>query len=125
MARYAKDVVRVFQMTNTVLVQPKSSNSDGWAFSGFLITIIPLTIFNGWVLSVVWNWFIPTIFAGAPALTIAQALGLSLVVSTLVTIKNKDSEGKSLGKIVLSALYDSIFRGLLTLGFGLIFHFFV
>jgi len=125
MAKYAKDAERVFQMTYATPVRRQINSSSGWAFSTFLITIVPLTIFNGWVLSVVWNWFIPTTFDGAPVLTIGQALGVSLVVSTLVSVASKDSQGKSFGYTVLYGLIYGVFRGLLFLLLGFIYHFFV
>lgn len=41
-------------------------------------------IFNGWVLSELWKWFIITAFKSAPTLTVIQAIGVILVVN-LVT----------------------------------------
>jgi len=125
MAKYAKGAERAFQMTTATPVQPKSSDSTGWAFSAFLLTVVPLTIFNGLVLSVVWNWFIPSTFDGAPLLSIAQALGVSLVVSTLVSIPSKDTHNKSLGSIVLTALLNGVSRGLLFLVLGFIYQLFI
>jgi hypothetical protein len=39
-------------------------------------------IINGWVLSLLWLWFIVGIF-GLPALSIPQAIGISLIVGFL------------------------------------------
>ena len=54
----------------------------------FIIAAIALLIFaaamivDGWALSIVWNWFIVDIFS-APALSIAEAIGISLVFGIL------------------------------------------
>jgi hypothetical protein len=48
-----------------------------------LFVIMPLSvIFSGYVITVLWDWFIVTTFA-MKALTIPQALGLSLIISYL------------------------------------------
>ena len=126
MAKYAKDAEKVFQMTYASPARSQSNSSGGWALSAFLITVIPLTIFNGWVLSVIWNWFIPTTFDGAPVLTVGQALGVSLVVSSMVSVARKGSrDDKSLGYHVLFGLAFGIVRGLIFLLLGFVYHFFV
>lgn len=56
----------------------------GVVILGFLSLMVVLTIIGGWVLSVMWNWFIPVIFHGAPYLTVSQAIGVSLVVSAFM-----------------------------------------
>ena len=43
---------------------------------------IPSIIWRGYVLTVLWGWFIAGLF-GLPALGVAQAIGLCLVVSYL------------------------------------------
>jgi hypothetical protein len=104
------------------------SNTDGWAFSVWLITIVPVTFFRGWVLSVVWNWFIPKIFHGMPVLTIGQALGLSLVImlftASLPTI-SKELDGKSFGYKLYNIMTSSLLKGAMVLFIGFIYHFFV
>lgn len=45
-----------------------------------LTSIIASTIWRGYVLSILWGWFIVTAF-GAKPLTIAAAIGVSCVVS--------------------------------------------
>lgn len=44
----------------------------------FLLMIVPLTLYRGWILLNLWNWFI--IPLGAPHITMAHALGISLVI---------------------------------------------
>jgi hypothetical protein len=48
-------------------------------------------ILGGWVLSVMWQWFIVPAF-DAPALTIGQAIGLSLIISSLQVKHAKESD---------------------------------
>lgn len=122
-------------MTSNLIRTPVRpySGTGGWAFSVWLITIVPITIWRGWVLSVVWNWFIPKTFHGAPVLTIGQALGVALVVSVLtygigVTASNgssKDVQGKSMLFLVGTSLVTSLLFGALYLLLGFIYHFFV
>tara|TARA_Y100000034_G_scaffold48390_1_gene59756 strand:+ start:7165 stop:7476 length:312 start_codon:yes stop_codon:yes gene_type:complete len=46
---------------------------------GGLGMIISLSIIHGWVLTYLWAWFVVPIFS-VPELTIAQAMGLSLII---------------------------------------------
>ena len=51
-------------------------------FTVFVFTVIIGTIFEGYVLSVLWQWFIvPAV--GLPAISVVQAIGIALVVSLL------------------------------------------
>jgi hypothetical protein len=42
------------------------------------IIIVPLAIWNGAVISILWGWFIVPL--GAPPLTVAHAIGVSLLI---------------------------------------------
>ncbi len=54
-----------------------------------------LSAVNGWVLSVLWNWFIPVIFEGAPRLGIGAAMAVALIVRMLTfQIQRNSKEGK-------------------------------
>ena len=53
----------------------------GLLLMAFGIALIPLMIaLNGWIMTTVWNWFMPIIF-GLPHLGILQGLAIMLVVS--------------------------------------------
>jgi len=41
--------------------------------------VIMVIVVDGVVMKLTWNWFVPVIFAGAPHLNLAQAIGLGLV----------------------------------------------
>lgn len=49
---------------------------------GSIVVLIASVILNGWVLSVLWDWFITSTF-DAPSLGIAPAIGIAMVVSFL------------------------------------------
>lgn len=90
-------------MSNTT----KSSTGTevlGQIFS-VLFCLTAVTILKGWALSVVWAWFIVPTFA-LPALTIPQAIGIS-IVAAMVKPGNIESENKGgiwLYSVKLSAL---------------------
>lgn len=58
-------------------------------------------IWSGFVLTILWRWFMATSF-GLPPLSIAAGIGISLVIQMLVptpTVKDEDySIGSALGK---------------------------
>lgn len=47
-----------------------------------IAAVTALAIWDGFVGSVVWNWFIPKTF-GLPTITIAQAIGICLVAEVI------------------------------------------
>ena len=58
--------------------------------------IVGLAIVDGWVLSILWDWFVVSLF-GLQSLSIPQAIGFSLVVGylthqTMPNQKNKDDK---------------------------------
>jgi len=63
---------------------------------GVVAMILVATLLRGWALSVLWGWFVVPIF-GVPALGIAQAIAVAMVVSMLthqyVPSKEKDTWG--------------------------------
>ncbi len=76
---------------------------------------------NGYVLSILWGWFIVTTFH-APALSIPAAIGISMVVSYLTATYNdaKDPDRKWFGPLVYV-----ISRPLFALGIGAVVHSFL
>jgi hypothetical protein len=47
-----------------------------------MILWLPLAALNGWVLSVLWGWFVVPTFSLAP-LSVPQAIGLALITTAL------------------------------------------
>lgn len=103
----------------------KSSEGAGLAFIVYLVTAVPRFLWNGFVLKTIWNWFVPNIFLGAPTLSIAQALGLSLVVSIFTYKHAPTSDKQSALEAVLISLFNSLLVGCIALLFGLIVHSFL
>ena len=75
-----------------------------------LLMIIPSAIWHGWVLSIVWGWFIVPLF-GLPSLSIAYAVGLVLVAGMFRGESKTDEDddvvyriAKSLGNAFLGPL---------------------
>lgn len=50
---------------------------------------VPMVIWNGFALSLVWKWFMSDVFH-LPEITIAQAIGLAIVAGFFVQIKDTD-----------------------------------
>lgn len=76
----------------------KSKNADGLigCLAGIIaLILIPLiAILQGWVLTVLWGWFIIPTFR-APELSIAVAIGLTLVIGMFKGINIKNAEKSS------------------------------
>lgn len=91
-------------------------------FAIFLIAVVPLTLFNGWVLSVMWNWFVPLAFSSVPKLAIGKAIGLSLVISAFLYVPSKDDKDKDPWARFIVELSSPVIRGLFLLLFGAVVH---
>lgn len=97
---------------------------------GFLIALLVVgsTVFRGWVLSLVWSWFVVPTF-DAPQLSIAIAIGISLLIgmfsrpspsgSTSTSVKSN-----SAAQLLFAGLY-SILLSSMTLVLGAIVHLFI
>lgn len=93
----------------------------------WLAVIVCSSIFYGFVLSILWGWFVvPALHA--PTLSIPLAIGLSQVVSMFTYRAGDTSEkssGKSAGDWLLHAVVFAIVPPLLFLAMGFIVHLFV
>jgi hypothetical protein len=98
-------------------------------FVGFFVLFIGLmflsTIFNAWVLVILWGWFVVPTF-GLPVLTIVKAVGISLVVK-FMTYKSTSSDDEDAGpwKKFLYACSLAIVYPLCALGVGYVVHLFM
>ena len=89
---------------------------------GFL-ALIPLSaIWRGYVLTVLWAWFVVPTF-NLPALALAPAIGLSLVVSYLTHQSDaaKASEGDFSERMARACAY-ALLLPLFVLGIGWVVH---
>lgn len=84
----------------------------------FLAAIVIGSIMNGWALSVLWTWFIVPIFKW-PILSIAQAVGLGMVVSFLTRHSiNTDDTSKDMTDAVGAVIANSAIYPVLVVGIG-------
>lgn len=72
-----------------------------------LILIVPLTLFNGWVTMVGWNWYFPTLF-GLPSIQFRTAIGfyaaLYLVIPRITPKTDADEEWTDFVSRVIAVL---------------------
>lgn len=95
------------------------------------IIAIPLIgiFWGGYVLSVLWSWFIvPTL--GAPSITYLQAAGLTIVVNTFLGRRGHDADmkanqGKSGDEKVIEAITMALAFPAIALAVGWIVHSFM
>jgi hypothetical protein len=89
---------------------------------GYIIVLIVVsilsTLWNGYVLSALWRWFIVPAFS-APALSLGFAIGVALVVNYLTNHTKIDAESdKSWGKLLLDGALLGAIKPALALLFG-------
>ncbi len=90
------------------------------AVIGFLVTLILSPIWMGYVLSTLWTWFVVPAFHTHP-ISIALAIGLSLVMGMFMSRYSPDEEGKEKKHFAYSMVYAFLYP-LLALGMGAIVH---
>lgn len=96
----------------------------GWVVS-YVAFIVGGTLLRGWVLSVLWGWFMVTTFH-LPRLSIPAALGLSVVVSYLTwQIIDVESPKRSRTDQLIYSFGSPIVGALIVLGMGFIVHLFM
>lgn len=90
-----------------------------------VVAIVVGAVMNGYVLSVLWGWFVVPLFS-APPLSVATAIGLSLAVGMLVSRGSSSSdEKKDSGEAIVNLFAQVIFAPLFTLFVGWIVKSFV
>lgn len=85
---------------------------------------VPITIWQGFIVKTLWNWFIPSAFPGVPRLAIGTAVGVMLVIS-LFTPTSEPKDGESLTSFGARRIYETIIEGTVALAFGLVVHWIV
>ena len=95
----------------------------GLAVAG-LMTIVVSSILSGWVLSVLWEWFVVPTFS-VSSLSIPVAIGISLVIGMLTKEgKPRDDKKKDTYELV-GEILGTVFAPLVTLIVGWIVYSFV
>ena len=93
-------------------------------FIWLLLVLIAGPIWGGYVLSVMWAWFVVPTFH-APQVSVAVAVGISLIVGMLTKQVTESQEKKDATASVVSSFTWSFFYPLLILGVGYVAHMFV
>lgn len=92
----------------------QDSSTEVWIS---ILLLVPATLLNGLVISVLWSWFVVSTFHLTP-ITVAQAIGLWLLVSLLTPTPHSD-------RPVLVLLLEDIGRLLVLFALGWAVHFWV
>jgi hypothetical protein len=72
-----------------------------------LAAIAALSVLRGWVLSIIWGWFLVPL--GLPAIGIAQAIAISLIASFLThQAGDKKREGKEIAELWAGLLLNPL-----------------
>lgn len=90
---------------------------------GLVITAIG-SIVGGWVLSVLWAWFIAPFF-GLPAISIAQACGVSLVIGLMTKEGYSKNNDQGVSEMIAAGISNAVFVPLFSLGIGWVFKLFL
>jgi len=90
---------------------------------GAIIVVVAASILNGWVLSVMWGWFVVTAF-NAPPLSVPAAIGVGMVVSFL-TAKRQTESKKGGWEDLTGELLFAVFYPLAALALGYIVYLFI
>lgn len=77
-------------------------------FAAFLTFSAIAVIWEGFVLSVLWSWFIVPVF-NAPALRVPYAIGLAIVVSVLTSKSRKSGDVPDAAEAILNSLIGCAF----------------
>lgn len=92
---------------------------------GFVFVMVFGPIINGYVLSVLWGWFIVPTF-GVSALSIVPAIGVAIVVSSFACLTHHyKKEKKSLGELIKEGAKEIAWRPPTTLFLGWVVHLFM
>lgn len=92
---------------------------------GFALVMVFGTIINGYVLSVLWMWFIVPTF-DAPALGIVSAIGVAIVASYLTyQTHGHEKDKRSLSDLIKEGAEMVLLKPSIALSFGWVAHLFM
>jgi hypothetical protein len=87
-----------------------------------MLLATPFTaVLNGWVLSVLWAWFLVPL--GVPAINVVTAIGVALVVAYM-TYQLQTGKSDPDASYPFQSLFVAVFKPLFALGFGWVVHMF-
>jgi len=88
------------------------------------IALVGGTLMNGWVLSILWGWFVVPLF-GVSQISLLQAIGLTAIINMLKSTKvntDKKSSSKGATEAIISAFVIVFVGPLVSLLFGWIIY---
>ncbi|MGC9605262.1 MAG: hypothetical protein ABSF56_00680 [Minisyncoccia bacterium] len=99
-------------------------NRTSWIIVGFIASLALVTILDGFVLSVLWGWFVVPVFH-LPVLKIIPAMGISMIVGYLTMHSGSYNEEveRGWGYMLYLSLGTSLLYALLALSFGWVLHY--
>jgi len=65
----------------------------------FIILIVGGILMGGWVISILWNWFIVPL--GLPAISLAHSIGLSLMVNVFKGYTESKTNEEEMGTLLI------------------------
>jgi hypothetical protein len=89
----------------------------------FAVYMVVASILRGWVLSILWAWFVVPF--GCPHIDIAHAIGISMVVSFLTYQHIESDSDKSGLEQTIALCVSGLLQSLFALGLGWIVHSFM
>jgi hypothetical protein len=93
------------------------------AVLSFAVYMVFASILRGWVLSILWSWFVVPM--GAPVVGITHAIGISMVVSFL-TYQHIDNDSDKSGiETTIALCLSGLIQSVLALGLGWVVHSFM
>lgn len=95
-------------------------------FIAFVVILVLSTVLGGWVMSILWAWFVvPTL--GLPAISIVEAIGLTMAIRVLVNGYGSTSNKKydDLSDLIANMVTVLFGMPLMLLGIGYIIHLFM
>jgi hypothetical protein len=84
---------------------------------GIVGVLIAVCVCSGWVLQLMWRWFMPVLFPGIPLLSLPVAIGISLIAA-LLTHQDMSHLAKKPGPKTWQPLVDLFTRPLFVLLIG-------
>lgn len=86
------------------------------------IILLPLvSLLNGWVLSILWGWFVvPTLHL--PPLTLFPAIGIALVAAFLIYVPSIEHPNDTMRKTIARVIGLTFGRSFSYLAFGWVIH---
>jgi len=89
------------------------------------LALVGGTLMNGWVLSILWGWFVVPVF-GISQISVLQAIGLTAIINMLKSSRAKENnKGRETSEVIVELFAITIIAPLISLFFGWIVYSFM